>query len=67
MSDSCLRHDVIPVLRNNTAEAMTRAVLGIGASSESTIAEWSTYRVDTLESTQLQIDHAQCHQVLCQF
>ena len=33
MSDSCLRHDVIPVLRNNTAEAMTRAVLGIDAYS----------------------------------
>jgi len=63
MSDSCLRHDVIPVLRNNTAEAMIRAVLGIDASSENTIAERGTHHIDTLERT-LRMHHAQRHEVL---
>lgn len=55
---------MIPALRNNTAEAMTRGVLGSGASSENTIAEWGTYHPDTLEKMQLRIHHAQRHQVL---
>ena len=55
---------MIPALRNDTAEAMTRGVLGSGASSENTIAEWGTYHLDTLEKMQLRIHHAQRHQVL---